>query len=173
MAEKTVSMTQVIENLKKIRIFEYLSDAEIKKFIQKAKMIRYPLDYQIIRQGEIQPIVFVLLSGSVNVQMEKGGIISRIATLGEGEVLGETGIFSDMPRTAYVVAAEEVVMLQIERKDFLAYIKSNPYAGNKILMVLIQFLIRRLKEVNQELVFDKQICLDQDEIDALIDYYMD
>ena len=60
----------------------------------------------------------------------------------------------------------------LDRKDFLDYLKSNPYAGNKILMVFIQFLISRLKEVNQEILFDKQISLNQEEINALIDYYI-
>lgn len=165
-------MSEIIETLKTNKTFQYLTNQEIKNFVKKSKIIRYPDNHQIIAQGEIQSTIFIILEGFVKVQIEKDGILSQVATLGEGELVGETALFSDIPRTAFVISDKNVLTLQIERKDFLDYLKTNPYAGNKILMVFIQFLISRLKEVNQEILFDKQISLDQEEINALIDYYI-
>jgi hypothetical protein len=48
------------------------------------------------------------------------------------------------------------------------FIRTSPAAGNKILMVIIHGLLRKLKMVNHELAFERKSDMDQDDIDQLV-----
>jgi CRP-like cAMP-binding protein len=43
-----------------------------------------------------------------------------VNTLGRNDVIGEIGIFGDVPRTATATARTDVVLYALEREDFLA-----------------------------------------------------
>jgi hypothetical protein len=60
----------------------------------------------------------------------------------------------------------------MHRKEMLSFIKDNPQAGNKILMLLICSLLRKLREANQELAFEKQSVIDWEDIDSLVQDFM-
>jgi len=53
------------------------------------------------------------------------------------------------------------------------FIKDYPRSGNKILMLIIYSLLKKLKEVNQELAYERKSDADQDDIDSIIQNFMD
>lgn len=162
----------VLGKLKKVRMFEYLSNEEVKLLLDASEIVQFDANEKIIEQGKIHPYFYVMLQGTVEVKMEKGGKSNFIAMIFEGDILGETGIFTELPRTANVIAKEESHLIQVPRRNFMSFIKKYPESGNKILLYIIYSLIHRLKEANQELAFDRQISLDQSEIDDFISFYM-
>ena len=157
-----------LSKLRKAIIFRYLKDDTLLKILDIAHIVKYKPNDKIISEGEVSPYMFAILEGSVNVSVrEAGGKEVFICATGEGEVFGEAGIFLKAKRTANIVSTDNTTMLRIQRQDLLEFIKNQPSSGIKILMIMIYGLLKKLRDANQEIAFERKTNLDQDDIDAI------
>jgi len=49
-----------------------------------------------------------------------------------------------------------------------AFIRSKPAGGNKLLLVIIYSLLRKLRAANQELAYERKADMDQADVDSLM-----
>lgn len=160
-------------SLKKTIIFRFLTDNELELILKEAKILSFKKDDNIIAKDEISSNLFIVLKGTVSVMVdEENKKPVYICSIGEGEVFGEAGIFMNVKRTANVISQDISSILVIERKDFISFIKAYPNAGIKILMLVIFSLLRKLKEANQEIAFERKYDISQDDIDLMVDEVM-
>lgn len=79
----------------------------------------------LVRQGDPPDDVFVLESGRLTVELRTSdGARMRLRSMRPGVVVGEIALYTDMPRTADVVAEEPSVVLRISR-DAIGRMESN------------------------------------------------
>jgi CRP-like cAMP-binding protein len=102
----------------------------------------------LCKQGETGDHMYVIQSGRVEVFASKNGGEIRLATLGEGDIIGEMAIFAREPRSATVRALGEVRALTVDRKNLLRRISEDPSMAFRV----IQLLTRRVRELNDEVV---------------------
>ena len=162
-----------LPKIRTIEAFRYLNDDELRALLTAAEVIHFASGEAIVRQGDISEHFFGVLEGSVNVSVQELNkeevVVSRIK---QGDVFGESAIFLSEERSASVIAAADTVVLRIHRTAMMAFIKTNPTGGNKILMVIILSLLSKLKNANQEIAFEKQSEIDFDYVDSLLDDFM-
>jgi CRP/FNR family cyclic AMP-dependent transcriptional regulator len=162
------SQAYYLSRLKKAVIFRFLEDDLLTELLDIAKLLKYKTDDVIISEGELSPYLFAVLEGEVNVTVkETGGEEVFICAIDEGDVFGEAGIFIKARRTASVVSAANTTLLRVHRKDLLGFIRAHPSAGIKILMILIYNLLKKLRDANQEIAFERKSNLNQEDIDAI------
>ena len=89
-------------------------------------------------------------------------------SLGPGEVFGEAGLFMSVPRTATVRVEDSATIVRINRSEFAGFLKRHPVAGNKMLIVFIYGLLRKLKLADQELAYERKSDLSQDDVDSMV-----
>jgi CRP/FNR family transcriptional regulator, cyclic AMP receptor protein len=156
-----------------LSIFKYLSDEEKATLRESSEILGYTDKENIITEGDVQPYIFAVIKGSVHVMVaEKEAKPVYICTIGDGDVFGEAGIFLKMKRTANVVSTGDCVILRIKRESFLGFVKKNPSAGLKILILIIYSLLRKLRDANQEIAFERKSDFDQADVDSLINDIM-
>lgn len=156
-------------SVRNIMTFKYLSDRELDFLLSVGSVLRYERNETIVREGELDHHFFGVLSGTVSVSVsETGGKDVFICALGEGEVFGEAGFFLKIHRTASVIAKDRAVVFRLERKELASFIRSYPAAGNKILLITIYGLLKKLRAANQELAYERKADLEQDDIDDLV-----
>jgi len=161
------------EKIKDIYVFKYLSKDDQKKILEISSFIRYDPEEKIINEGDIKPFFYAVIRGTVNVLVkEKDGKEVFICAIGQGEIFGEAGIFLNVKRSANVITTEESVIMRIQRKQLLNFIRDYPAAGIKILMLIIYSLLSKLREANQEIAFERKADVNQDDIDALVQDFM-
>lgn len=68
----------------------------------------YPAGTYIVEQGEASDKLFLVLSGEVDVLRESNGGTQHVNSLGPGSFFGESGLATDAPRNAHVVAKSAV-----------------------------------------------------------------
>ena len=61
------------------------------------------------------------------------------------------------------------LILRLHRKDLLTFIGKDPAAGIKVLMIIIYGLLKKLRESNQELAYERKNDGEQEDIDALVE----
>jgi serine/threonine-protein kinase len=79
-------------------------------------MARFKRGEHIIHQGDRGQAVYIIEKGSCRAYRKEGGETIELATLGPGEVFGETAILADVPRTASVVALQDMQVYVVTRQ---------------------------------------------------------
>ena len=161
------------QRIKDVISFRFLSDAEATRLCSYVEFVDVEEGELVVREGEVSPWFYGILSGTMSVEVSQGDASVFVCALGPGDIFGEAGIFISVPRTANVVASERGELVRIKREDMTRFIRENPLAGNKILMVIIHGLLRKLKAVNHELAFERRADLDQEDIDAMMKNLME
>ena len=114
----------------------------------------------LIREGDINDWMMLLLSGTVDVgkrigphaNHEERGDNTRLAVLRPGTVLGEMSMFDGEPRYASCWALSEVEAAVLDRAAVARLIKARPDIGAKLLVKLTQLLAQRLRNTSSQLV---------------------
>jgi CRP-like cAMP-binding protein len=163
-----VKIDTLIPQLDRIRLFRFLPDTAIRRLVELSDFVEYKPRERIIREHAIEGVVYIILTGSCAVMVDHEGSKSYVATLGAGQVMGEAAIFSNMPRTATVVAQDTVRLMRFERTAFMGALKKDPTAGMKVLFSIVHDLMVKLREVNLELAFERRDSGDQGDVDDLI-----
>lgn len=155
--------------IRKILTFKLMTDIELDHLLNSCSILSFDEEEPIIKQGDIDQSFYAVVEGSVRVSaLESEGKDVYICTIGDGEIFGEAGIFMNVKRTASVTSCTKTIVFRIGRPQMLKFLKENPVAGNKFFMVMIYGLLKKLKEVNRELAYERKTDVDQDNIDALV-----
>ena len=137
---------EVVDLLKQAPIFSDLSQRELKRLAQAARIRAYKPGSTIVKEGGEGFGLFIITSGKAEVVkgMDKPNP-SVLATLEAGDFFGETALMEHQPRNASVRALEETECVAIWRVDFRSEVKRHPEIAVKMLSVLF----RRLAEAAQ------------------------
>lgn len=100
----------------------------------------------IIQQGDVGHHMYVIQQGEVEVFIQEGEKVTRLATLKEGEIFGEMAIFENEVRSASVRTITQVRLLTVDKKNFLRRVHADPTLAYK----LVQKLSGRIREMNRE-----------------------
>ncbi len=161
--------------LGRVSLFKYLTDDEIDGIAAESEVARFDSGERIISQGHDGRYLFIVLKGSVFVTYTTSDDEEiHICTIKDGDIFGETAIFMDERRTANVTGAEETVVMKIHRSVLLALFKDKPRTGVKLLMLIINSLLHKLRNTNIGVVFQCEsddVLLD--DIDPLIKELID
>jgi MFS family permease len=108
-----------VELLRGIPIFAPLPEPVIEHLATSLVEVRAAAGEVIIRQGDTGDRFYVIGEGEVSVAGQ---------ALGPGDSFGEIALLRDVPRTATVTAATDVVLHAVERGDFLAAVTGHERA---------------------------------------------
>lgn len=114
------------ERLGKIQIFAPLSQEEIEKLAQASSARVYAPGESIVRMGQEGNSMFVIVRGSVKVQVPEDGRPKTVNELRENDFFGEMSLLTGQPRSATVVASEETEVLQIRKSALKPLFENNP-----------------------------------------------
>ena len=107
----------------------------------------FPTGSELIRQGEMGDCMYVILHGRVRVERVHPEISDPIvlARLGPGDVVGEMGLLDGSPRSATVVALDDVVVAELTSTDLSETINRYPEVSG----ALLRRLSRRLRQTDE------------------------
>ena len=135
--------------LEKCELFSNMRSFEVRKLIAMSRRITYEEGQQIVQYGEMGDEVFVILSGTVKIQVpfkRKGdeGKYRHAASLGTGVVFGEVAFLGQIQRTADAFAEEETVLLSLQTDAIRRLSRFLPRTASKLYFNLSRILAKRL-----------------------------
>ena len=120
-ASRQDPQTRHPEKVPPIPLFSLLGPETFMDVIRLVQLRRVEDGTFIIREGELGESFFVIARGNVRVtQHDVLGKERELAVLGDGSVFGEMALISNSPRTATVVAAGSVDLLEFSRDALTA-----------------------------------------------------
>ena len=154
--------------LEKVLAFKFLDALERDWILEHSEIIKADDGESIIEEGEVSPYLYAVLEGSANVLVHRDEKEIYICMIGAGEIVGEAGLFMNVKRTANVVACGETIVLRLKRDAFLEFLTRQPRGGSRMLLVIIYGLLKKLRDANQELAFERNADSGQDDIDDMV-----
>jgi phosphoserine phosphatase RsbU/P len=153
-------------------IFARFDRASLLAVAARFRVVAYKGGAELMREGESGSFAAVILEGEVDVFVALPTGPVQMATIGHNRIIGELGVFTDMPRTATVIARTDVVVARIEHDSLMRLSAEYP----SIAIAIIQELGGRLARMNRSLAYLTYAAdsLGRDEYDsALLDRLTD
>ena len=104
--------------LKNSRLFNYLPDEKLKKLVFISELLQIPARAEILREGEANDKVYILLGGKLGV-FAGGEPIIKLKR--KGDIVGEMSVISNKPCSATVITESKVSTFKIQAKDIGNY----------------------------------------------------
>lgn len=137
-------------DLKSIPLFRELNHAQLQQISEHTDFfVSYAPDESIIEEGKEGCTLYVLISGSAYVSKQDGNETKTIAMLQEGDTFGEMSFVSKRKRSTSVIAADDVVVLQL---DEASLVLMGHALADSIKNQIIEILIHRLEKMNETLM---------------------
>ncbi len=141
-----------VEALKSLPLFKDLTPAELANVVSLFFEKNYSKNSTLFVEGMTGEILYVIKKGSVNIIKKlPNNQEAVLATLNEGEFLGEMSLIDNRPRTATAKVAEESILLVMTKKAFNTMIEKYPAVALKVLLVFLRIANDRLRKANESI----------------------
>jgi anti-anti-sigma regulatory factor len=120
--------------------------AAIKPHLQRAS---YQQNAIVFHEGESGGEVFIVTKGAASAFLQSPNTNIRLATFAPGTVFGELSILDAGPRSATVIADEDLVCFVLTHTNFTALAEQRPSVAMRILAAIGRELSGRLRTANR------------------------
>lgn len=129
-----------------LKVFRYLNDDEYLALLQTAARRTFKPGALLIRQGEEQTGLFILVNGNAKVVRDHDGFMVDISQHGPGEIFGDMSFLEGQPASASVEACDpEVLAIAISRDNINSFINKDPNFAGRFYQSLAAILSQRLR----------------------------
>lgn len=141
---------QRVEALKRVELFSKLTTEERREAAARLKVAPFVRGESLMKQGAEAHWLYIIISGKAEVHVAVDGKSEKVASLGEGDFLGEMGMMTGQPRRATVIALTDMVCYRLDKGAFQEIINRRPEIAEDISRVLARRNVE-LEAVREEL----------------------
>jgi CRP/FNR family cyclic AMP-dependent transcriptional regulator len=145
-----VGNLKIIEDLKKMPVFEPFSEEDLQTLLNMSKLRMYKSGETIIQEGNIDKWVFFLVSGKIKIS-KKGETVATINRA--GDILGEMRFIDNAPRSAAATAEGDTVCIAVD-SDYVDKLSGRDKItfGYILYRAISEILVTRLRMATKELM---------------------
>ncbi|RMH51991.1 MAG: cyclic nucleotide-binding domain-containing protein [Zetaproteobacteria bacterium] len=125
-------------------LIEQLSDLEARDFLLQGSYLSVERGRAVVAQGEVSQSFFLIVRGSMDVELETGGNKLLLANLKAGDYFGEFACIYRIPRSATVRAHEDARLLRFSDRAIHDLIERSPIAGERLMQVVQRRMVQSL-----------------------------
>ena len=133
--------TSAAELLKRVPLFEGLSDREVGMIAESMKERNFPAGRDVAKEGQHGVGFFVIADGDASVSV--GG--QPVGRLGPGDYFGEIALIADSDRTATVTAETDLRCYGMTSWDFRPLVEEHA----EIAWKLLQAVARKIRDAER------------------------
>ena len=148
-----------IKFLKTVAFFNELSDRQLKTVSSILFERKYESNELIFEEGQPGAALFLILDGSVAVEMRRENHTTTLAILERGAFFGEMALLDEAPRSANARSLEQTYTLALYRNDLSQLIQRDPQTACQIYRALAHMVGDRLRSTNQ--LIQREISADK------------
>ena len=142
----------MIDVLKKINLFENLSETDLERVLALCIKQAFPKDAVIFREGDPGDRCYIITGGAVRISKFIPNIGEEaLAVLKPGDYFGEMALIDNFPRSATAVTNDDADVFSISKPDLDRVLIADRDLGYKLLWTFTRTLSRRLRETNDKL----------------------
>lgn len=121
-------MNLVLNILKKIPLFQSLTEEEYMSMVQHIVLQYFPAHYSLFEKGVLGNAMYIIKSGVVKIFDGE----NEIATLNEGDFFGEMALIEASPRMASAETLSDSEIFVLSKEDFTSLMQKCPRIAEKV-----------------------------------------
>ncbi len=143
-----MAMLTNLDLMRRVPLFARLTVAQAEALSSAVVKRRYKRGEVLVAQGQKSDALFLLLMGRARVTAsDSRGREVILATLGQGDYLGEMSLIDNEPHCATVRAEVQTDVLVLGRAEFTRCLLENASMG----LVLMRGLVKRLRQADRKI----------------------
>jgi CRP-like cAMP-binding protein len=149
----SVTTSEKLRLLANVHLFSGFSTTQLEGVSRVTRTRFLERRDELFHKGDQGGEVYIVASGklkALTTSVDGDDVVFSI--LGPGEVFGEVALLGETRRTASVSAIEDCVLLAIDHRDFMSFLKTDPDVSIKLLSVLAMRLTR-VSELVEDTLF--------------------
>ncbi len=137
------------------RAFQELTEAEVTELVEQASRVCFASGTRILREGEINDHIFVILAGTIRVAayLDDGEERALCDPFGPGDTFGEMSFIDHLGASATLIAETDVTAKVVGRQLIEEMAARQPSFMERLYLSLLFTLIRRLRRIDVALSF--------------------
>src|SRR5262249_17772282 len=144
-----------LRHIHRFRLLLGMSEHDMQRVVALTRMTSRRRGDVIYLPGDVSNRVYFLKGGRIKLTgLSEDGHEVLLDLIGPGEIFGEVGAIQETPRTTAAQAVEDVLLFEMDRKDFETFVLSHP----EIALRVLKRVSFRLKRAEAQLV--SVICKD-------------
>ncbi len=136
-----MTLQEEVDVLRRVPLFAKIDPARLKLLAFTSERLTFAANQVLFSQGDIGDAAYVIIDGQAEVIVDTPNGPLTVANLGKNAFVGEIAILCDVPRTATVRAAGELVTLRIAKERFFTLLAEFP----EMAVEMLRELARRLE----------------------------
>lgn len=142
----------MIDVLKKVHLFENLSEPELEKILKLCVKQTYAKDAVIFKEGDSGDRCYIVTCGTVRISKFIPNVGEEaLAVLKAGDYFGKMALIDNFPRSAHAIANDDADVFAINKNDLDKVLIDDRELGYKLLWTFTRTLSKRLRETNEKL----------------------
>jgi CRP-like cAMP-binding protein len=125
-----------LAQLQSVSLFHTLNETGLRALAERVTHRRLAPGRLVFKEGEPADSMYVVLSGSVKIFLQKGGAEVVLDTKKAGEYFGEM-MLDHRPRSASIMTVEPSEFAVLSREDFQVFLRQHPEAAEQVILNLI------------------------------------
>lgn len=172
----SINLEAVIGFLLETDVFSLLTSTELSEVTTILEFQRFAAGEIVFSEGDVGDAWYVLYEGTVSVSkhipFKKD---SKVANLSAPAVFGEMAILSSLPRSATIIAKENVVVMRFARRKFERLLEEGKLGAYKLALGMGSILSDRHRRLTEQVarlsqqVEDLEAIREEDENTDLFD----
>lgn len=142
---------ETVELLKRVVIFQGLSEAELEKFAAISVEQSFPPEEIILEEGVEGRALYIIERGTVTISKLENETETEITKLVAGETFGEMSLIEGNRTSARVKAYNDVDCLLITKEDLFGLMDKDIAISAKVYKNFTRMLSERLRITSEEL----------------------
>lgn len=142
-------MKEVVSFLQDTEVFKGLNADDVGRIADICKSARFRKGDVIVEEDARERELYIIKSGRVTISLAHPGSEEARGTLTNctpGQVFGELSFIDGARRSTWVIALDDVEVLQIRWESFSGIIQSKPEIGYRVMSNLARVIADRLRD---------------------------
>jgi len=137
--------------LRKWEIFSHFSDDQLEQLARCVTRNRFPAGATILREGEPTLDAYLIQSGRIRIQRQTSYGLFTLASLGPGNLFGETAFVDRTPRSGDAVTVDETEVLALNPIALSTLMERDGRFNLALFWLFWKSLSGKLRQTNQNL----------------------
>jgi len=143
----------ILERLRQIHFLADVEEERLKQIAAAAKIVEFPAGKVVFREGQTLADIYLILSGSVSLEICAPGIgCKRIMTISQGDLLGISPVLEQSHSTATARTTSPTEVIQLNASQILTMCEHDPRFGYEFMKRAALAITQRLSATRLQLI---------------------